>query len=70
MLVIFPVLPVCAQDTVENLAAERELEAGEDPLNKQQTEQLDTKVDEDPFDYALYGSIRGRYRHVNGDKSV
>ena len=57
-------------DTEKNPAIKRELDAGEDPLDKQQKEQVAKQDDEAPSDYSLYASIRGRYRQIIGDRSV
>jgi len=59
-----------AKDTEEILVQERELEAEEDPLLKQQVDMINNTKEENTFSYILYTSIRGRYRHLINEQAV
>ena len=58
-----------AQSIEDILVQERELDAEEDPLLKQQIDIINNQK-ENPFSYIFYTSVRDRYRHVTNEQPV
>ena len=63
-------LTLDSQGNENTLVQERELDAEEDPLFKQQVDMIKNKKEEDPFFYLFYTSIRDRYRHITNEQAV
>jgi len=63
-------LTLDSQGNENTLVQERELDAEEDPLFKQQVNMIKNKKEEDPFYYIFYTSLRGRYRDITNEQAI